>query len=99
MAPRRTMRQDFPTTARGSCTAKGCIRCHDFLAMKTLQRFHLPALAGFALAVAATPLFADGPYRSRDNPNPQRDSAEGTYPVPYQLPTVPEVTEVLGRIR
>ena len=66
--------------------------------MKNLQRFHLPALAGLALALAALPLRADGPFRNRDNKSP-RDSGEGTYPVPYQLPTAAEVTETLGRIR
>ena len=67
--------------------------------MKILRCFHLPAFAGFALAVAATPAFAEGPYRNRDNKNALKDSAEGTYPIPYQLPTVAEVTESLARIR
>lgn len=56
----------------------------------------LPILAAF-LAVATT-ASAEGPYRNRDNKN-LKDSGEGTYPVPYQQPTVAEVTEVLGRIR
>ena len=51
-----------------------------------------------AFAALATTALAEGPYRNRDNKN-AKDSAEGTYPVPYQLPTVAEVTEVLGRIR
>lgn len=54
------------------------------------------------LVVASALLFpvlhAEGPYRNRDNSNPN-DSGEPGYPVPYQLPTVPEVTEVIGRVR
>ena len=41
---------------------------------------------------------ADGPYRNRDNKDTQ-DLAEGTYPIPYQKPTVAEIAEVLGRVR
>ncbi len=67
--------------------------------MKILQRFRFPALAGFTLAVVATPLFAEGPFRNRDNKNAAKDTAEASYPVPYQLPTVAEVTESLARIR
>jgi unsaturated rhamnogalacturonyl hydrolase len=43
-------------------------------------------------------VFADGPYHNRDNKNPN-DSGEPTYSVPYQLPTVAEITEVLERVR
>src|SRR2546428_1443431 len=53
------------------------------------------ALGFFAVALAR----AEGPFRNRDNKNAERDSAEGTYPVPYQQPTVAEVTEALARIR
>jgi rhamnogalacturonyl hydrolase YesR len=42
---------------------------------------------------------AEGPFRNRDNKNAAKDTAEGTYPVPYQLPTVAEVTESLARVR
>ena len=49
-------------------------------------------------AIATTTMLAEGPFRNRDNPSP-KDSGEGTYPVPYQLPTVAEVTESLARIR
>ena len=52
----------------------------------------------FAVALAATPVFADGPFRNRDNKDPN-DSGEPTYPVPYQRPTVAEITEALGRVR
>ena len=48
--------------------------------------------------LATTSLRAEGPFRNRDNKS-DRDSAEGTYPVPYQLPTVAEVTEAIARIR
>jgi len=41
---------------------------------------------------------AEGPFRNRDNKR-DRDTAEGTYPVPYQLPTVGEVPEAIARIR
>lgn len=44
------------------------------------------------------PLSADGPFRNRDNKNPN-DLSEGTYPIPYQRPTVAEITEVLDRVR
>lgn len=55
------------------------------------------ALVGLGL-LAATPAGADGPYRNRDNKDP-KDISEGTYPVPYQKPTVAEITELLGRVR
>jgi len=41
---------------------------------------------------------AEGPYRNRDNKDP-KDLSEGTYPSPYQRPTVAEITEVLERVR
>ena len=47
---------------------------------------------------AALPLSAEGPYRNRDNKDPS-DLSEGTYPIPYQKPTVAEITEVLERVR
>src|SRR6516225_4940246 len=54
----------------------------------------------FALALfVAASLRAEGPFRNRDNKNAEKDSAEGTYPIPYQQPTVAEVTEALARIR
>jgi unsaturated rhamnogalacturonyl hydrolase len=67
--------------------------------MKTIQWVRSSAVAGLALTLAATALRAEGPYRNRDNKNAAKDSAEGTYPVPYQLPTVAEVTESLVRVR
>ena len=67
--------------------------------MKTIEWVKGSAWAGLALAVAALPLRAEGPFRNRDNKNAAKDSAEGTYPVPYQLPTVAEVTEALTRVR
>ncbi len=48
--------------------------------------------------MATASLRADGPYHNRDNKDPN-DSGEPTYPVPYQLPTVGEITETLERVR
>jgi len=53
-------------------------------------------LSGLLLPVTSVP--AEGPYRNRDNKDP-KDLAEGTYPIPYQKPTVAEIAEVLARIR
>lgn len=46
----------------------------------------------------AAPASGDGPFRNRDNQNPN-DLSEGSYPIPYQLPTVAEIAEVLERVR
>src|SRR5471032_1570336 len=86
-------RPDSRTTARGSCAARGCIRCPELLAMLKMLRPLIPAFA-----FVAAPVLADGPFHNRDNKNPN-DSGEPTYPVPYQLPTVAEITEALGRVR
>lgn len=51
-----------------------------------------------ALVLGVAPALAEGPYRNRDAKNP-RDLGEGTYPVPYQRPTVEEITQALGRVR
>ena len=67
--------------------------------MKTIPHFRLSALAGLAFAFVATTSFAEGPFRNRDNKNAEKDSGEGTYPVPYQQPTVAEVTASLARVR
>ena len=50
------------------------------------------------LILGAGPLSAEGPYRNRDNKDPQ-DLSEGTYPIPYQKPTAAEIREVLERVR
>ncbi|HEX9093667.1 MAG TPA: glycoside hydrolase family 88 protein, partial [Coriobacteriia bacterium] len=50
------------------------------------------------VAVAAGAARAEGPFRNRDNKNPQ-DLSEGTYPIPYQKPTAAEIGEVLDRVR
>ncbi|GAB3464928.1 glycoside hydrolase family 88 protein [Massilia terrae] len=55
-------------------------------------------IAAAALALAANAAFADGPYRNPDNKNP-RDVGEGTYPIPYKMPTVAEITDSLMRVR
>ena len=49
-----------------------------------------------SLAVAH-PALAEGPYRNRDSKDPN-DLSEGTYPIPYQKPTIAEITEVLERV-
>jgi rhamnogalacturonyl hydrolase YesR len=53
----------------------------------------------FLAAIASAAARAEGPFRNRDNPNAATDAGEGTYPIPYQLPTIAEITEQLGRIR
>ena len=56
------------------------------------------ALVVVGSLLAAAPGLAEGPHRNRDNEDP-KDLAEGTYPIPYQKPTLAEITEVLGRVR
>src|SRR3954466_9811420 len=55
--------------------------------------------SGAALVVltASLSLHAEGPFRNRDNPD-LKDEAEGTYPIPYQLPKAEEIKAVLDRI-
>ncbi len=60
----------------------------------TVRALTLAGLGLFAASLAA----GEGPYRSRDSKDP-KDLSEGTYPVPYQKPTVAELTELLGRVR
>lgn len=67
--------------------------------MKSRSRLQFPTLAGLALALTALPAHAEGTYRNRDNPTAAKDSGEGTYPIPYQQPTVEEVTASIARIR
>ncbi len=55
----------------------------------------LAALACCTLLGAA---HAEGPFRNTDNKN-LKDVSEGTYPVPYKMPVVAEITEQLNRIR
>jgi hypothetical protein len=86
-------------TAPGPCAAKAFIGSLDFNSMKNLPQLPFIALAGFAFTFAATSALAEGPYRNRDNKNAEKDSAEGTYPIPYQQPTVAEVTASLVRMR
>jgi rhamnogalacturonyl hydrolase YesR len=65
-----------------------------------LRRIHAPVVVLFMCFVlgGATSLSAEGPFRNRDNENPT-DLSEGTYPIPYQRPTIAEITEVLERVR
>jgi unsaturated rhamnogalacturonyl hydrolase len=60
----------------------------------------VPALvAGVMLAALVTPGFAaEGPFRNRDNTN-TNDASEGTYSIPYQMPTRAEIIEKLQRVR
>ena len=46
--------------------------------------------ATLACLFALSPARAEGPYRNPDNKNPN-DISEGTYPVPYKMPTVAEI--------
>jgi unsaturated rhamnogalacturonyl hydrolase len=64
-------------------------KCHILLILVTM------------VATAFAPVRAsDGPhYFSRDIADPNDTQYEGRYPVPYQRPTVEEVTEVLERIQ
>jgi unsaturated rhamnogalacturonyl hydrolase len=55
-------------------------------------------VAVLACCAATSLVSAEGPYRNRDNPD-TRDPMEGTYPVPYQKPSVAEITADLGRVR
>lgn len=59
---------------------------------------HLSTALIATLALAVLPLHAQGPYWNRDNRN-RNDSGDQPYPVPYQLPTVAELTETLHRVR
>ena len=56
----------------------------------------LAALLGCALACG--PALAEGKYRNPDNTN-LGDPGEGTYPIPYKMPVVAEVTAQLQSIR
>jgi len=60
----------------------------------------LPALVlMLATMLSAGPASGAGlPYRNRDNPS-KSDAGEGTYAIPYQMPTKPEIVDVLQRIR
>jgi rhamnogalacturonyl hydrolase YesR len=58
----------------------------------------VPIALLLASLLTATPAGAEGPYRNRDNKDP-KDLSEGTYPIPYQKPTVAEISEVLDRVR
>ncbi len=63
-----------------------------------LRRLRRTAIALCAsLVLGAASLSAEGPFRNRDNQNP-KDLSEGTYPIPYQRPTIAEITEVLERV-
>ena len=50
------------------------------------------------LALMAAPVAAEGTFRNRDNKD-ANDPGEGSYPIPYQRPTVAEIGELLQRVR
>jgi rhamnogalacturonyl hydrolase YesR len=59
---------------------------------------HRRTSIAFVLSLGlAVPAPAEGPFRNRDSKDP-KDLAEGTYPIPYQKPTVEEIGEVLRRV-
>lgn len=55
--------------------------------------------AAVAFVGIVSSLNAQGSFRNRDNKSAATDLAEGTYPVPYQMPTVEEITTAIGRVR
>jgi unsaturated rhamnogalacturonyl hydrolase len=64
-----------------------------------LRRLRAPVMALIACCVlGGASLSAEGPYRNRDNKDP-KDLSEGSYPIPYQRPTIAEITGVLERVR
>lgn len=54
--------------------------------------------AAALLAAFSSLAHAAGPYRNPDNKN-ANDTGEGTYPAPYKMPVVAEITQSLERIR
>jgi rhamnogalacturonyl hydrolase YesR len=54
--------------------------------------------AALACLFALSPAQAEGPYRNPDNKN-LNDLGEGSYPVPYKMPTVAEITGTLQKVR
>jgi unsaturated rhamnogalacturonyl hydrolase len=66
---------------------------------KKLFRSMVPILFLFSIMIPVGSMTAaEGPYRNRDNPNPN-DAGEGTYQIPYQLPTKEEILQSLQRVR
>ncbi len=57
-------------------------------------------LGGSALLFCLVPALAgaEGPFRNRDNQD-LNDPAEGSYPIPYQKPSVAEIGKLLSRVR
>ena len=62
---------------------------------RTLLRKTIVTTVTFFLLTLA--VRAGETYRNRDNTNPN-DDGEGTYPIPYQLPTVAEITAQLQHV-
>jgi len=55
------------------------------------------ASAAASIASTAVTATAEGSYRNPDNPDP-KDPSEGTYPIPYHLPTTVEISADLERV-
>jgi unsaturated rhamnogalacturonyl hydrolase len=53
---------------------------------------------GAAMCLSLCNANAEGPFRNPDNKN-LNDVSEGTYPIPYKMPQVAEITASLQRIR
>lgn len=51
-----------------------------------------------ACMVLCAPAYGEGPFRNPDNKNP-KDLGEGSYPIPYKMPVVAEITDAMHRIR
>ena len=59
---------------------------------------HAFAVAAVLALMAAPPVASEGTFRNRDNKD-ANDPGEGSYPIPYQRPTVAEIGELLQRVR
>jgi unsaturated rhamnogalacturonyl hydrolase len=55
-------------------------------------------LIAAALGLSLSNAYAEGPFRNPDNKN-LNDLSEGTYPIPYKMPQVAEITAALQRVR
>lgn len=65
--------------------------------MNPFPTIRFGALCTTVFLLLSLQVSAAGPYRNRDNPN-LNDDGEGTYTIPYQLPTIAEITEQLQRV-
>jgi len=63
-----------------------------------VNRKYSSILLAAVLGMSVNAALAEGPYRNPDNKN-MKDAGEGTYPIPYKMPVVAEITESLNRVR